>query len=256
MIRTPDQRIRVFVSSTLRELAPERRAVRSAIEGLRLAPVMFELGARPHPPRDLYRAYLEQSDVFVGIYGDSYGWTAPGEAVSGLEDEYNLAPDGMPKLVYLKESSSREPGLTALIDRIKADDAVSYVSFSTPEQLAERVAADLATLLAERFDGARALPPAERAARGGRVPASYTEAIGREADVTALLELLVAELRAAGDPGRPRRDRQEPPRDRGGSAGGGRGGPRRVLRPARARHRPRPGGRRDRGRARRPRFGR
>ena len=41
------------------------------------------------------------------------------------------------------------------LDRIKADDTVSYASYSTPEQLAERVAADLATLLAERFDGAR-----------------------------------------------------------------------------------------------------
>ena len=67
-IRTPDQRLRVFVSSTLKELEPERRAARAAIERLRLAPVMFELGARPHPPRKLYRAYLEQSDVFVGIY--------------------------------------------------------------------------------------------------------------------------------------------------------------------------------------------
>src|SRR6186997_3495805 len=92
VIRTPDQRLRVFVSSTLRELAPERRAVRAAIEQLNLAPVMFELGARPHPPRDLYRAYLAQSDVFVGIYADSYGWVAPGEEVSGLEDEYDLAP--------------------------------------------------------------------------------------------------------------------------------------------------------------------
>ena len=62
-IRTPDQRLRVFVSSTLKELAPERGAARVAIERLRLAPVMFELGARPHPPRDLYRAYLAQSDV-------------------------------------------------------------------------------------------------------------------------------------------------------------------------------------------------
>ena len=94
VIRTPDQRIRVFVSSTLRELADERRAARAAIEGMNLAPVMFELGARPHPPRDLYRSYLAQSDVFVGIYGDSYGWVAPGEEISGLEDEYNLAPDG------------------------------------------------------------------------------------------------------------------------------------------------------------------
>ena len=37
VIRTPDQRVRVFVSSTLRELAEERRAVRAAVERLRLA---------------------------------------------------------------------------------------------------------------------------------------------------------------------------------------------------------------------------
>ena len=60
---------------------------------------MFELGARPHPPRSLYRSYLDQSDVFVGIYWESYGWVAPGEEMSGLEDEYNLAPD-IPMLIY------------------------------------------------------------------------------------------------------------------------------------------------------------
>jgi hypothetical protein len=53
VIRTPDQRLRVFVSSTLGELAPERRAVARAISSLRLTPVLFGLGARPHPPRDL-----------------------------------------------------------------------------------------------------------------------------------------------------------------------------------------------------------
>ncbi len=53
VIYTPDQRLRVFVSSTLQELADERKAARDAIERLRLAPVMFELGARPHPPKDL-----------------------------------------------------------------------------------------------------------------------------------------------------------------------------------------------------------
>jgi hypothetical protein len=54
---------------------------------------MFEIGARPHPPQDLYRSYLEQSDVFVGIYWQSYGWVAPGSAVSGTEDEYELSGD-------------------------------------------------------------------------------------------------------------------------------------------------------------------
>jgi hypothetical protein len=75
-IRTPDQRLRVFVSSTLGELADERQVVRRAIETLRLTPVMFELGARPYPPRALYRAYLEQSHVFLCIYWQSYGWEA------------------------------------------------------------------------------------------------------------------------------------------------------------------------------------
>ena len=65
VIRTPDQRLRVFVSSTLAELAEERAAVARAITSLGLAPVMFELGARPHPPQELYRAYLAQSDVFM-----------------------------------------------------------------------------------------------------------------------------------------------------------------------------------------------
>jgi hypothetical protein len=85
-IRTPDQRVRVFVSSTMQELAAERNAAVEAIRSLKLTPVLFELGARPHPPRDLYRAYLQQSPVFVGVYGEQYGgWrtSARWRAVAG-----------------------------------------------------------------------------------------------------------------------------------------------------------------------------
>ena len=45
-IRTPDQRLRVFVSSTMKELAGERAAVQDSIRRLRLTPVLFELGER------------------------------------------------------------------------------------------------------------------------------------------------------------------------------------------------------------------
>ncbi|SDS02148.1 ATP-binding protein [Agrococcus carbonis] len=192
-IRTPDQRLRIFVSSTLRELEPERRAVRGAIERLHLAPVMFELGARPHPPRDLYRAYLEQSDVFIGIYGERYGWIAPGEEISGLEDEYRLAPPAMPRLIYLREGASREPRLDALVARIEQDDAASYKGYDSPESLAELVEADLATLLAERFDAARQAPTATAPGidlRAARAPAPYTRLIGREREVDRVLALL------------------------------------------------------------------
>jgi predicted ATPase len=196
VIRTPDQRLRVFVSSTLRELADERRAVKAAIERLRLAPVMFELGARPHPPRALYRAYLAQSDVFIGIYGDSYGWVAPGEDVSGLEDEYNLAPASMPKLIYIKAPTTRDDRLNQLIDRIRSDDTAAYLPFETAADLEEQVVGDLATLLAERFDDSRSEREPDQSAAATpsamqRIPVPYTATIGREDDLERLRGLLV-----------------------------------------------------------------
>jgi hypothetical protein len=101
VIRTPDRRLRVFVSSTLGELAAERRAVSRAVAALRLSPVMFEAGARPHPPREVYQAYLAQSDVFIGLYWQQYGQAGPGMATSGLEEEFELSA-GLPRLLYVK----------------------------------------------------------------------------------------------------------------------------------------------------------
>jgi predicted ATPase len=170
VIRTPDQRLRIFVSSTLQELADERRAARRAIERLHLAPVMFELGARPHPPRELYRAYLHQSDVFVGLYWERYGWVAPEEQVSGLEDEYELCPPELPRLLYIKSPApGREERLDALIGRIRDDDRAAYKYFETPTELARLVEADLAILLAERFDQSRFEPDQSRSVQSRSV---------------------------------------------------------------------------------------
>ena len=115
---------------------------------------MFELGARPHPPRDLYRAYLEQSDIFIGIYWQRYGWIAPDMEISGLEDEYRLSGD-RPKLIYIKSAApDREPRLKELLDRVQGD-GVSYKPFSSAAELRGLIQDDLAMLLTERFDQAR-----------------------------------------------------------------------------------------------------
>ncbi|MGH2756753.1 MAG: DUF4062 domain-containing protein [Actinomycetota bacterium] len=86
-ILAPDQRLRVFISSTLEELAVERAAARDAIGALRLLPVMYESSARPHAAREVYREYVQQSQVFVGIYGTSYGRLVPDMRISRIEDE-------------------------------------------------------------------------------------------------------------------------------------------------------------------------
>src|ERR1700728_5298559 len=158
-IRTPDQRVRVFVSSTLAELAAERQAAAAAITQLRLTPVLFELGARSYPPRDLYRAYLDQSDVFIGIYAESYGWVGAGVDISGLEDEYLLSA-GKPRLIYTKKTSGREPRLDDFLTSIQGEGLVSYRHFEDADELGTLIADDLALLLTERFAGRpEASPP-------------------------------------------------------------------------------------------------
>ena len=165
-IRTPDQRLRVFISSTIGELAQERDAVDAAVRSLRLTPVRFELGARPHRPHDLYRAYLDQSDVFVGIYWQSYGWVAPGATISGIEDELQRSDD-MPRLIYVKEPApDREDELELLLEGMRNEGRATYRHFASSGELAELVVDDLAVLISERFVAA---PPAPVALPEGAV---------------------------------------------------------------------------------------
>src|SRR6516225_3450864 len=165
-IRTPDQRLRVFVSSTLEELAAERG------------------GARAHPPQEVYRAYLEQSDIFVGIYWQRYGWVGPGMTISGLEDELRLAA-GLPRLLYVKvPAPDREPGLSQMLEGIRAGGATAYKRFGSARELGGLIASDLAMMLAERFGGAG------RAARWPALPAPVTALVGRDAEVAEVAGML------------------------------------------------------------------
>jgi Domain of unknown function (DUF4062) len=185
VILTPDQRVRVFISSTLEELAEERAAARRAIQRLHLVPVWYESGARPHPPRAMYRAYLDQSHVFVGIYWQRYGWVAPGMEISGLEDEYRLAA-GKPMLLYLKRPApDQEPGLSAMIDSIREAGAASYRHFSTARELERLLADDLAVLLSETFADATIRIDMQRRSPAGPGEPGRDGTSGRDSDVPA-----------------------------------------------------------------------
>ena len=122
-----------------------------AVSALRLTPVMFEAGARPYPPAEVYRAYLAQADVFIGVYWQRYGQLVPGARVSGLEEEFDLS-GGLPRLLYVKgPAPDREPRLADLLSRIQEESAASYRHFRTTAELGRLVRDDLAVLLSERF---------------------------------------------------------------------------------------------------------
>src|SRR5262245_6956142 len=157
---------------------------------------MSELVARPHPPRDLYRAYLSQSDIFVGLYWQRYGWIGPDMDISGLEDEFRLS-HSIPRLLYVKAPApEREPRLTAMLEELQTEGTESYRTFRSPRELGRLVRDDLALLLGERFTAAsvevdQEIPTPDRAAAPPRsLPASSTSLIGREQDIAEVSKLL------------------------------------------------------------------
>jgi predicted ATPase len=194
LIRTPDQHLRVFVSSTLNELADERKAVREALTKLHLAPIMFESGARPHPAQDLYQAYLSQSHIFIGIYWQSYGWIGSDMTISGLEDEYNRA-NGLPRLIYIKRPSpERDAKLTYLLERMREENASSYKYFTNLEELRELVENDLILLLTEYFETVSAkeqLPEELVPTALTNVPIPRNPLIGREIELDSAFKLIL-----------------------------------------------------------------
>ena len=174
------------------ELVDERRAVSRAVSALRLTPVIFEQGARAHPPRDVYRAYLEQSDVFIGLYWQRYGQAPPGMDVSGLEEEFDLSAN-LPRLVYVKDPApNRQPRLTRLLERIREEGAISYRHFGGAAELGRLVRDDLAVLLSERFASVSA--PTRAASGSPRtprpLPVSTTTLVGREQAIDDVAGLL------------------------------------------------------------------
>ena len=194
----------MFVSSTLKELSDERLAVQRAIETLRLTPVMFELGARPHPPRALYRAYLEQSHVFLGIYWQSYGWVAPDEEISGLEDEYRLSGGPSPARLHQGAGTGTAGRLAVLLQTHRGGrPGVVHGSFASAEELEQTRQG--------RPDGPphrtvrghrRATPSRERTRRPLTAPpVPVTPTVGRDPAITEVQRLLADGCRSSPSSG-------------------------------------------------------
>jgi len=144
----------------------------------------------------LYRAYLSQSHIFIGIYWQSYGWVASDMAISGLEDEYLLS-ENMPRLIYIKNPApDREQGLMEMLNRIKNEGNVSFKYFSTPQELGELIADDLVLMLSERFEISlieKHLSDHQVVNLQTNLPHELSLFIGREKQIAELSGLLEAE---------------------------------------------------------------
>ncbi|MBK8277348.1 MAG: DUF4062 domain-containing protein [Nitrospira sp.] len=150
--------VRVFVSSTWLDLQPERAAVEKALQRMRQTKLngMEYFGSGDKNTRDVSLAELDRSDVYVGIIGGRYG--------SGItEEEYHQASKkNMPRLIYFKKETNiptngRDPEeakqtrLVSWKEELREAHTQTLEPFTSPDNLAAKVTADLSNLLLERY---------------------------------------------------------------------------------------------------------
>ena len=88
--------IRIFISSVQREFAQERKALRDYLQNDPLMRRFFDVflfedvPASDRRPDALYLDEVEQSDLYVGLFGNDYG-TEDEDRISPTEREFDQA---------------------------------------------------------------------------------------------------------------------------------------------------------------------
>jgi predicted ATPase len=190
VIRTPDQRLRVYVSGDPLRLHGERQSAREAVESLHLTPVTVDVEGPPG--RALSTAYLSQSNAFVGVYEARPGEPVPGGGPSLQECELDAARD-LPKLLYVRVDGSPAGALPSYL-AAAAREGAPLKRFSDEAKLGDMIRDDLAALLSQRFAASFAPPPEERtdAVPRVRLPAQLTPFVGRAKEVGEVASLVAS----------------------------------------------------------------
>ncbi len=158
----------IFVSSVQKELAAERRAVHDFIEGDALLRRFFDvflfedLPASGRRPDELYLAEVERCAVYIGLFGNGYGYE-DAAGISPTEREFDRATAlGKERLVFVKgtDDKNRHPKMRALIG--KASDQLNRRRFGSTAELTALVYASLVEYLTA--DGAVRTKPFDASA--------------------------------------------------------------------------------------------
>ncbi|MGB4847981.1 MAG: DUF4062 domain-containing protein [Saprospiraceae bacterium] len=147
-------KLKIFISSVQSEFADERLMLfdyltTDALLGRFFEPFIFEkLPARDVKASVAYLDQINQSDIYLGIFGKEYGFENK-EGISPTELEYNLASsEHITRLIFIRQTDERHPKENALIK--KAQDVVVRKKFGSLSELKTAVYASLVNLLEEK----------------------------------------------------------------------------------------------------------
>ena len=149
-------RIRIFISSVQNEFKRERAALRDFLRDDPLMRLFFDVflfenvPALDRRPDALYLDEVEQSDIYVGLFGNDYGFEDR-EGISPTEREFDQATDsGIHRLIFVKgtDDNTRHLKMQALIQ--KAQAGLIRKRFNKPEELVTALYAALVEYLNSR----------------------------------------------------------------------------------------------------------
>jgi hypothetical protein len=148
--------LKIFVSSVYKELREERLALQEEIQRLEDLFVGMEVfGSDPGKPADYIVERVQESDLYVGLFGDDYGSIDPASGISFTQVEYEAAVSKhIPCLIFFKGSLARptkDSLLGALREKLKRDQIVK--PFTDSSDLKVQFLRDFIKLLrADLFD--------------------------------------------------------------------------------------------------------
>ena len=157
-------RLRVFISSTMSDLANERDAVVQKLSAFNLEPVNAEnWSASGSTPWERIAAEIRSCDLFVLILGDRYGFqptegAGAAEQLSATHLEYRTARDveKMPVLVFLKRLDADTTVVDGRRDEFREEVRLwktghLTVKFELARDLADKVAASIIDTLSDAW---------------------------------------------------------------------------------------------------------
>jgi hypothetical protein len=116
--------LKIFISSVDAELHNERQALHQEIQKLQDLFIGMELfGSDPSRPADYCVSKVQESDLYVGLFGEDYGSIDEATGLSFTQLEYEATSDRVPCLIYFKESISdsaaSDPRFSALKNKLR-----------------------------------------------------------------------------------------------------------------------------------------
>lgn len=150
------KRIKIFISSVQSEFATERAMLSEYIRTDALLGKFFEtflfedVPANEASPQQVYLSEVEMSDIYLGLYGNKYGYE-DAEGVSPTEREYDCAAElHKTRLIFIRSLNEENRHLkeTALIKKVERD--IVRKTFVDVEGLRTSVYASLVRYLEEK----------------------------------------------------------------------------------------------------------